>query len=77
MNFATVSTTDNDSIISNNVDFVVTQIGDGQSADLGILSMQAVDSEIHTNATTSINMEVENAGPDTAKNTILQITIPS
>lgn len=77
MNFATVSTTDNDPIINNNVDFVVTQVGDGKSADLGILSMQVIDSEVHTNETTSINMEIENAGPDTAKNAVLEFNIPS
>lgn len=77
MNFATASTTSEDSILTNNVDFVINQVSDEEQADLGIVSMEFADTHIAVNGTTSLNMEVENAGPNTAHHAVLQVTIPN
>ncbi len=77
MNFATVSTTSQDDNINNNLDFVVTQVDDTQEADVGILSMAFNNASVATNTAASLNMEIENAGPSTAENTVLELTIPS
>ncbi len=77
MNFATVSTTSQDDNINNNLDFVITQVDDTEEADLGILSMEFSNGSVATNTATSLNMEVENAGPDAAENAILTVTVPS
>ena len=77
MNFATTSTTSEDNNINNNLDFVVTQVDDTEEADVGILSMAFSNTSVATNTAASLNMEIENAGPDTAENAILELAIPS